>query len=100
MTESSVGQASVLFANVRIFDGVSDSLSEPSNVLVRGSAIAAVSAQAIPAEPGEDRTEIDGAGKVLMPGLIDAHAHVGSGCRHPRLSRWARQDRACIAQCR
>jgi imidazolonepropionase-like amidohydrolase len=65
----------VLFRDVRIFDGVSASLSEPSNVLVRGNTIAAVAAHAVPAEAGQKRAEIDGAGRVLMPGLIDAHYH-------------------------
>jgi imidazolonepropionase-like amidohydrolase len=65
----------VLFANVRVFDGVSASLSGRSNVLVRGHTIAAISAQAIPAGPEHERAEIDGRGRVLMPGLIDAHYH-------------------------
>jgi imidazolonepropionase-like amidohydrolase len=75
---SSETGSDVLFGNVRVFDGVSASLSEPSNVLVRGNTIAAVSAHAIPADAapgGQQRTEIDGAGRVLMPGLIDAHYH-------------------------
>ena len=78
------GQAhpDVLFRGVRVFDGVSASLSEPSNVLVRGNTIAAVSAQPVPAGGGggregggEERAVIDGAVRVLMPGLIDAHYH-------------------------
>jgi hypothetical protein len=36
-------QADVLFENVRIFDGKSDTLSEPSNVLVRGNLIEEIS---------------------------------------------------------
>jgi imidazolonepropionase-like amidohydrolase len=75
MGDSGEVQPEVLFANVRIFDGVSASLSEPSDVLVRGNTIAAVSAQPIPAGGGEERAVIDGAGRVLMPGLIDAHYH-------------------------
>ena len=78
MSGSSQTRPDVLFGNVRVFDGVSASLSEPSNVLVRGNTIAAVSAHAIPADAapgGQQRTEIDGAGRVLMPGLIDAHYH-------------------------
>jgi imidazolonepropionase-like amidohydrolase len=79
---SGTGQ-DVLFGNVRVFDGVSASLSEPSNVLVRGNTIAAVSAQGIPAGPGEERAEIDGAGRVLMPGLIDAHYHAAFATLSP-----------------
>jgi imidazolonepropionase-like amidohydrolase len=62
----------VLFQNVRIFDGKSDALSPPSNVLVRDNKIEKVSTAAIAAD-GADR--IDGGGRVLMPGLIDAHWH-------------------------
>ena len=75
MSVSGGTRPEVLFRDVRIFDGVSASLSEPSNVLVRGNTIAAVSARAIPAEAGQKRAEIDGTGRVLMPGLIDAHYH-------------------------
>lgn len=61
-----------LFTDVRIFDGVSASLSEPTNVLVRGNTIAMIGADA--ASP--DAVEIDGRGHTLMPGLIDAHVHM------------------------
>ncbi|KRA83257.1 hydrolase [Altererythrobacter sp. Root672] len=62
-----------LFQNVRIFDGTGSSLSGPSNVLVRGHTIERISTGAIEAEPGA--TVIDGGGRTLMPGLIDAHWH-------------------------
>ena len=62
----------VVFENVRIFDGQSDALSGPSNVLVRDGKIASIST----ADISEDGvTVIDGEGRVLMPGLIDAHWH-------------------------
>src|SRR5262245_29324844 len=62
----------VLFRDVRIFDGRSGRVSGPSDVLVRGNLIERIAAnQAI--EPGA--TVIDGKGRVLMPGLIDAHWH-------------------------
>jgi imidazolonepropionase-like amidohydrolase len=64
-----------LFRNVRIFDGTSRDLSEPSQVLVRGSTIAQISPVASPAADGAGPTVIDGGGRVLMPGLIDAHWH-------------------------
>ena len=66
------GRADVLFRNVRIFDGHSAQLSQPSNVLVTGNVIATISADA--PEPA-GATVIDGAGMTLMPGLIDAHWH-------------------------
>lgn len=61
-----------LYENVRIFDGTSDILSASSNVLVRDGVIETISAEPIGAEDAE---VIDGAGRVLMPGLIDAHWH-------------------------
>ena len=65
----------VLFRNVRIFDGKSATLSTPSNVLVRGNKIQKISTAAIAIEPGPGTTIIDAGGRVLMPGLIDAHWH-------------------------
>ena len=62
----------VLLRNVRIFDGTGAALSPPSNVLVRGNTIERISTAAIAAE---DASVIDGGGRVLMPGLIDAHWH-------------------------
>lgn len=68
--------AAVLFENVRVFDGVSDRLSPATNVLVVGNVIRHMSAAPIAAPAGADVTRIDGAGRTLMPGLIDAHAHI------------------------
>ena len=63
----------VLFRNVRVFDGVSDSLSEPTNVLVEGNMIASLSPDAT-ARSGA--TIIEGDAQVLMPGMIDSHTHL------------------------
>lgn len=65
-------QRPVLFRNVRVFDGKSGVVSGPRNVLVRGKVIERISADSI-ADP--DAQVIDGNGRVLMPGLIDAHWH-------------------------
>jgi adenine deaminase len=62
--------SATLFQNVRIFDGKGDSLSTPSNVLIKGNIIERISTEAITAEPGV--TVIAGNGRTLMPGLIDA----------------------------
>src|SRR6202142_798460 len=64
-----------LFQNVRIFDGRSATLSAPSNVLVRGNTIARISAGPITFEAGSNVRVIAANGRVLMPGLIDAHWH-------------------------
>ncbi|ODM74899.1 hydrolase [Bradyrhizobium elkanii] len=61
----------VLFQNVRIFDGKNGALSGPSNVLIRNTKIEKISTAAIAA----DAQVIAGNGRVLMPGLIDAHWH-------------------------
>ncbi|WP_166745756.1 metal-dependent hydrolase family protein [Sphingomonas naasensis] len=62
-----------LFQNVRVFDGKSATLSAPSNVLVRGNRIERISTSPIAADAGA--RVIDGGGRTLMPGLIDAHWH-------------------------
>ncbi|MBT2133658.1 amidohydrolase family protein [Croceibacterium sp. LX-88] len=71
--EPTATSETTLFQNVRIFDGTGSPLSGPSNVLVRGQTIERISAGAIEVEPGA--TVIDGGGRTLMPGLIDAHWH-------------------------
>lgn len=63
--------AAVLFRNVKIFDGKNSTLSAASNVLVRDGKIEKISTEDI-AATGQT---IDGGGRVLMPGLIDAHWH-------------------------
>lgn len=64
--------AETLFTNVRVFDGKAARLSSPTSVLVRGNAIAAIGAGAVATT---NTTVIDGGGRTLMPGLIDAHWH-------------------------
>src|SRR5215510_6953946 len=64
-----------LFSNVRVFDGKGSSLSEPMNVLVRGNLIDTISRTPIPPDRLAGARIIDGGGRTLMPGLIDAHWH-------------------------
>lgn len=66
----------ILFENVRIFDGRADSLSGPMNVLVRGNTIQAISPGPIATDRSAMTRIIRGEGRTLMPGLIDAHTHV------------------------
>lgn len=65
----------VLFQNVRVFDGKSGTLSGPSNVLVRGNKIDHISGAPIPTDRSAKTQIIEGSGRTLMPGLIDAHWH-------------------------
>ncbi len=67
-------QTSVLFRNVRVFNGVDSTLQGATDVLVRGNRIAQIGkVDVTAAEPG--MTIIDGGGRTLMPGLIDMHWH-------------------------
>jgi imidazolonepropionase-like amidohydrolase len=64
----------ILFTDVRVFDGTSDRLSGPTDVLVRGNVIAAIGGDAEPSEA--KAVVIEGRGRTLMPGLIDNHVHM------------------------
>ena len=66
----------VMIENVRIFNGVSGQLSAPSNVLVAGNVIRTISSAPIASPPATSVTRIQGGGRTLMPGLIDAHTHI------------------------
>ncbi|MGA0593993.1 amidohydrolase family protein [Enterovirga sp. CN4-39] len=65
----------ILFENVRIFDGRNPTLSTPSHVLVKGNVIERISTTPIERAAETDVVVLPGAGRVLMPGLIDAHWH-------------------------
>lgn len=68
-------ETTVLFENVRVFDGKSSELSAPTNVLVRGNKIEKITTEPIPTDRSADTTIVNGNGRTLMPGLIDAHWH-------------------------
>jgi len=63
----------VAFVNLRLFDGRSEALRSGLEVVVEGNLITSVAPAAAAAAVGA-RT-IDCGGRVLMPGLIDAHWH-------------------------
>ncbi len=65
--------AEVLFRNVRVYDGKSDRLTAPISVLVRGNRVAAIGLDAVPSVTSA--AIVEGAGRTLMPGLIDVHWH-------------------------
>ncbi|NUO60107.1 MAG: amidohydrolase family protein [Hamadaea sp.] len=62
----------LIFDNVRVFDGVRENLSAPARVVVEDGLIAEATGSGTTGTAG---TVIDGGGRVLMPGLIDAHWH-------------------------
>ncbi|HYO17750.1 MAG TPA: amidohydrolase family protein [Dermatophilaceae bacterium] len=74
----------VVFRGVRVFPGYGEVLSEPVDVRVDGSTITSIGPprqEHAPSSKGQvggsadGVVTIDGAGRVLMPGLIDAHWH-------------------------
>jgi imidazolonepropionase-like amidohydrolase len=73
--QSAEPSALILFENVRIFDGKSDTLSGNMNVLVRGNMIDKISKDPIPTDLSANTKIIAGGGRTLMPGLIDMHWH-------------------------
>jgi imidazolonepropionase-like amidohydrolase len=62
---------SFVVRDVRVFDG--ERVLESVHVVVRGGRIVAVGK----ATPPRDLPVIDGSGQTMLPGLIDAHGHVG-----------------------
>ena len=98
----------VAFTNVRLFDGKSDALLAGLRVVVEGKTIKAVEPAEAPLDA--DVRVIDCGGRVLMPGLIDAHWHAmlaslpltglaDGGCRLHHSGRGGRseKDAACAA---
>jgi imidazolonepropionase-like amidohydrolase len=71
----------MLFTNARLVLDDADALTEPSCVAVDGNRISYVGRE-VPT-PAADRV-LDVGGRTLMPGLIDAHAHVTGLSLSPR----------------
>jgi imidazolonepropionase-like amidohydrolase len=68
-------QNQILINNVIIFNGQEEKTFK-GNVLIDGEMISKVSTSPIITNKSANVTIIDGKGKFLMPGLIDAHVHV------------------------
>ena len=67
-------QSTVLINNVQIFNG-KDEKTTSGNVLIVDNLISKISASPIMTNKSGTTKIIDGKGKFLMPGLIDAHMH-------------------------
>lgn len=63
--------------NVHVIDCVTSEPSEPATVIIRGDSIAYVGEQSRTSLPGPDDVVVDCESTFLMPGLWDAHAHLG-----------------------
>lgn len=71
----SSAQQSTIINNVVIFNGT-DAETYQANILIAENIIQKISKTPFTPEQTANTLIIDGAGKFLMPGLIDAHAHV------------------------
>lgn len=69
--------APILITNVNVFDGVNEQLIENAKVVITGNLISAVSTEDLAVAGGQI---IDGGGRTLIPGLIDAHWHTSYCC--------------------
>ena len=87
--------ASTLFRNFRLFDGLADQLVEGMELLVEGERIKELADRPITSAAARI---VDGGGRTLMPGLIDAHVHAyGSEADLARLERMPRSLQALQA---
>jgi len=68
------GRTPLWLTNARVLDGTGAPPREGLSVLVRDGRIAAIGGAG--EDPPHDAVTIDVAGRTLMPGLVDAHAHV------------------------
>ncbi|MDB4307737.1 amidohydrolase family protein [Gammaproteobacteria bacterium] len=62
-----------LFKNVHVWDGTSDGITKKTNVLIENNIIKKV--RALDSDAHAEANIVDGAGRILMPGLIDSHVH-------------------------
>ena len=67
--------STIYITGVDIFDGRDESLHKNRNVLVEGNLIKKISAGEIN-DVSSDAVVINGAGRVMVPGLIDTHSHL------------------------
>jgi imidazolonepropionase-like amidohydrolase len=76
----------IVFRSAKVFDGDSEKLRDGLDVVVANGMIEELSTR--PVEAGPDTEIIDCGGRVLMPGLIDAHVHVyAAGLNFVRLAQ-------------
>ncbi|MEP6806154.1 MAG: amidohydrolase family protein [Flavobacterium sp.] len=70
-----MAQKVILINNVQIFNG-KDEKTITGNLLIVNNLISKISTAPILTDRSTNTTIIDGKGKFLMPGLIDAHTHI------------------------
>ena len=65
-------ESQTVFINVRVWDGLAEEVTDPTSVLIEGNVVKAIGSNV---HAGVNARAVDGGGRVLMPGLIDAHWH-------------------------
>lgn len=70
------GDESLVIENCSVFDSTTGQMLPGRTVVLRGEQIAAVAAPGEAVEIPDQARRIDGEGKFLLPGLIDAHVHL------------------------
>jgi imidazolonepropionase-like amidohydrolase len=74
--DSAPGRAGILIEAVSLIDGVAAGARDGVDVVIEGDRIVAVVQTGSPRDDLRSRaTVLDGRGRTLLPGLIDAHAH-------------------------
>ena len=65
----------ILITDVNIFNGKDNKITK-ANIFIEGNTIKTISENPIPVDRSANTQIIQGAGKYVMPGLIDAHTHL------------------------
>ncbi|GAB3104394.1 amidohydrolase family protein [Aestuariicella hydrocarbonica] len=85
LTIASLGKASAqvpdpnitLITNINVFDGVNEKLIKNANIVITDNIITEVSTEPLMVAGGK---VIDGGGRTMIPGMIDAHWHMTYCC--------------------
>ena len=67
------GDSGMLIRNVRVWDGNASTPTDPQDILISGNLIKIIGAN-LASAPGIEI--IDGAGRIVIPGIIEAHTHI------------------------
>ena len=78
------------FTGMTLIDGTGCEPVEQATLVVRGGTIEAVGAASEVRVPGDARV-VDASGATMIPGLIDAHCHLG-GANFPDENDWVLED--------
>ena len=75
---SPIDSSTIIITEVNLFDGIHEDLLENQNVIIQNGQITSISSKT--PKHSSEAQYINGIGKTLMPGFIDAHVHLsGSG---------------------